>query len=38
MPDCCKYIKGLVELVSTVVVSVFTSGLVEYSLGHVYPY
>lgn len=38
MPDCCKYIKGLVELVRTGVVFVFTSGLVEYSLGHVYPY
>jgi len=38
MPDCCKYTKSLVELVRTVVVFVFTSGFVEYSLGHVYPY
>lgn len=38
MPDCCKYIKGLVELVRIVVVFVFTSGLVEYLLRHVYPY
>ena len=36
MPDCCKYIKGLVELVGIVVVFVFTSGLVEYSLWSVY--
>ena len=38
MPDCCKYIKSLVELVRTVVVFVFTSGFVEYLLRNVYPY
>lgn len=38
MPDCCKYIKGLVELVRIVGVFVFTSGLVEYLLRYVYFY
>ena len=38
MPDCCKYIKGLVELVGTMVIFVFTSSLVEYLLDYVYSY
>lgn len=38
MPDCCKCIKGLVKLVRIVGISVFTSSLVEYLLGHMYSY